>query len=193
LSIFVNQLVYLRSLEFFQCQHKALPGNVTKRYTASTMKSQKISAEQIQVLRQDHIGRLLLRTQRDFSDTAASKLQARGHSSLGSAAIGLIPYIDLEGTRASVLAERAGISKQAVGQLIAELEASGYVTRQPDPQDGRAATIVFTDLGWRLLRDSYNLKLEIEAEYSAILGERRMKALRDALKMLLEHGPAARH
>ena len=71
--------------------------------------------------------------------------------------------------------------------MIAELEASGYVTRQPDPQDGRAAIIVFTDLGWRLLRDSYNLKLEIEAEYTTILGERRMKALREALKILLDH------
>ena len=151
------------------------------------MKIQKISAEQIQVLRQDHIGRLLLRAQRDFSDTAASKLQSRGHSNLGSAAIGLIPYIDLEGTRATLLAERANISKQAVGQLIAELEASGYVTRQPDPQDSRAAIIVFSDLGWRLLRDSYNLKLEIEAEYTTILGERRMKALREALKILLDH------
>ena len=67
------------------------------------------------------------------------------------------------------------------------------MTRQPDPHDGRAAIIVFSDLGWRLLRDSYSLKLEIEAEYSAILGERRMKALRDALKMLLEHGPTTRH
>ena len=61
------------------------------------------------------------------------------------------------------------------------------MTRQPDPRDGRAAIIVFTDLGWRLLRDSYNLKLEIETEYTAILGERRMKALREALKMLLDH------
>jgi DNA-binding MarR family transcriptional regulator len=150
------------------------------------MKTKKISAEQIQVLRQDHIGRLLLRAQRDFSDTAATKLQSRGHSSLGSAAIGLIPHIDLAGTRATALAERAGISKQAVGQLLLELETSGYVTRQPDPQDGRAAIIVFSDLGWRLLRDSYNLKLEIEAEYTAILGERRMKALREALKLLIE-------
>jgi DNA-binding MarR family transcriptional regulator len=151
------------------------------------MKPQKISAEQIQVLRQDHIGRLLLRANREFSDTAVSKLQARGHSSLGAAAIGLIPYIDLEGTRATLLAERAGISKQAVGQLIDELEAAGYVSREPDPQDGRAAMVVFSDLGWRLLHDSYNLKLEIEAEYTAILGERRMKALRDALKRLIEH------
>jgi DNA-binding MarR family transcriptional regulator len=151
------------------------------------MKPKKITAEQIQVLRQDHIGRLLLRAHRDFTDTAVAKLQSRGHAILGAAAIGLIPYIDLEGTRASTLAERAGISKQAVGQLLTELETTGYVKRQPDPQDGRAAIIAFSDLGWRLLHDSYTLKLEIEGEYTAVLGERRMRALREALKLLIEH------
>jgi DNA-binding MarR family transcriptional regulator len=151
------------------------------------MKTKKISAEQIQVLRQDHIGRLLLRAHRDFTDSAISTLQSRGHSSLGAAAIALIPYIDQEGTRATTLSERAGISKQAIGQLLTELEAAGYVERQVDPHDGRAAIIAFSDLGWRLLHDSYNLKLEIEAEYTGILGERRMKALREALKLLIEH------
>ena len=155
------------------------------------MKTKKISAEQIQVLRQDHIGRLLLRAHRHFTDSTLTKLQSRGHSSLGAAAIALIPYIDLEGTRAATLSERAGISKQAIGQLLTELEAAGYIKRQADPDDGRAAIIVFSDLGWRLLRDSYNLKLEIEAEYSAILGERRMKALREALKLLIANTTSA--
>jgi DNA-binding MarR family transcriptional regulator len=151
------------------------------------MKPKKITAEQIQALRQDHIGRLLLRAHRDFTDSAVAQLQSRGHSSLGAAAIGLIPYIDLEGTRASTLTERAGISKQAIGQLLSELETAGYVKRNPDPQDGRAAIIALSDLGWRLLHDSYTLKLEIETEYTGILGERRMRALREALKLLIEH------
>ena len=39
----------------------------------------------------------------------------------------LLPHIDLEGTRLTVLAERLGVSKQATSQLVGDMEEMGMV------------------------------------------------------------------
>src|ERR687898_799338 len=57
-------------------------------------------------------------------------------------------FIDVEhGSRLTDLAERAGLTKQAVGEAVAELERKGYLKRVPDPQDGRAKIIKLTERG----------------------------------------------
>jgi DNA-binding MarR family transcriptional regulator len=137
--------------------------------------------------RQRHIGRLFLRAHRDFSERALEKLSARGHGGLGLAHTTLLPHLDLDGTRITTLAERAGITKQAVGQLVADLEQRGYVARAVDPTDRRATLVFFTEDGRRFLRDAEQIKYEIEAEYAAILGAERLDALREALVTLLDH------
>jgi len=105
---------------------------------------------------------------------------------LGTTHTALLPHIDLEGTRATELARRTGMTKQAVGQVVRDLERQGYVERSPDPTDSRATLVGFTDAGWRFLRDASDIKREIEAEYEAVLGEERMRLLYSALSELLE-------
>ena len=144
-------------------------------------------AKWIRETREQHIGRLFLRASRSFAALATRKLRERGHEGLGTAHTALLPHVDLEGTRATALAERAGMSKQAVGQVVRNLERQGYVERLPDPSDSRATLVRFTDAGWRFLRDAGDVKREIEAEYGAALGEERMRLLRSALNDLLEH------
>lgn len=144
-------------------------------------------AEEIRETREQHVGRLFLRASRSFAALATRKLRERGHEGLGATHTALLPHVDLEGTRATMLAERAGMSKQAVGQVVRDLERQGYVERLPDSEDGRATLVYFTDAGWRFLRDAGEIKREIEAEYSAILGEERMLLLRSALNELLDH------
>ena len=54
-------------------------------------------------------------------------------------------FIDLDhGSRLTDLADRSGLTKQAVGEAVAELERKGYVERVPDPLDGRAKIIKLT-------------------------------------------------
>ena len=144
-------------------------------------------AERIRETREQHIGRLFLRASRSFAALATKKLKERGHEGLGNTHTALLPHVDLEGTRATVLAERTGMSKQAVGQVVRDLERQGYVERQPDPSDSRATLVRFTDAGWRFLRDAGDVKREIEAEYGSALGEEQMRLLRSALNDLLEH------
>jgi len=144
-----------------------------------------LTVEQLEELRQEHIGRLLLRAHRGFSEQALRKLRQRGHSRLSMVHMTLLPHLDVSGTQATMLAERAGITKQAAGRAIADLEREGYVQRLPDPTDQRASIIVFTDAGRQFLVDAYHVKKEIEREYTALLGAERMQQFRSMLRELL--------
>jgi DNA-binding MarR family transcriptional regulator len=141
----------------------------------------------LQELRDQHIGRLLLQAQRTFNNQAIEKLRQRGYQGLGVTHTALLPHLDLDGTRITVLAERAGMTKQGMGQLVADLERQGLVTRKPDPADGRAILVQFTDAGWTYLRDAHEVKKELEADYAQILGASGLAELRSLLTALIDH------
>lgn len=136
---------------------------------------------------QGNIGRLFQRAARAYSDLALIKLQEYGHEGLTLFHTALISNLDLEGTRITILADRAGVSKQAMGQLVADLEQHGYIERTPDPHDGRATLVQFTEQGWAFLQDAYQVKQAIETEYATLLGEENMKTLWGLLQNLLEN------
>ncbi|WP_240741153.1 MarR family winged helix-turn-helix transcriptional regulator [Deinococcus sp. Arct2-2] len=142
--------------------------------------------------RQQHIGRLLHRAARAYNVLALEKLHAQGHTVLSLAHTNLLPHLDTEGTRIVTLAERAGMTKQAAGQLVTELEAHGYVERQPDPVDGRATRVQFTAAGWRYLLDAQEVKRAIEDEYQTELGQLLWEQLNEALHRLLGDGSPSR-
>ena len=145
--------------------------------------------DELLALRQQNIGRLFQRAARAYSELAMEKAAIAGHDGLTVYHTALISNLDVEGTRITTLAERAGMTKQAMGQLVNELETRGYVRREPDPDDKRAALIKFTDLGWQFLQDAFEIKKEIEAEYAVILGDEGMQSLRQLLEQLLDTNP----
>lgn len=51
----------------------------------------------------------------------------------------------------SELAEREGVQRPTVTRLLARLEAPGYVTRTPDPGDGRSSLVALTPAGRALM------------------------------------------
>jgi len=99
----------------------------------------------------------------------------------------LFPHIDLEhGTRLTELARRVGISKQAVAQLVDELESFGMLERRPDPEDGRAKRIAFSTSGRGALVDGLEALAEVEAELRARVGSKAMASLKESVEKLLE-------
>ncbi len=56
-------------------------------------------------------------------------------------------FVDPEGSRLTSLAERSGFSKQAIAEVVDELERFGYVERTADPSDRRAKLIRLTERG----------------------------------------------
>ncbi len=129
---------------------------------------------------------LLFKAARLLNERALARARPRNDfPSLRAAHTSLLPHIDLEGTRISELSRRVGISKQAVSQLVDDLEAYGTCVRVPDPKDGRAKLVRFSAAGQRQLLDGLALLRELEAELAREIGQRRMKELNSTLQSLL--------
>ncbi|MCA9859323.1 MAG: winged helix-turn-helix transcriptional regulator [Thermomicrobiales bacterium] len=142
--------------------------------------------ERIEQLRDHHIGRLFLQAHRAYSAHAIAALRARGYDELGAAHAAILPHIGVDGTRISVIAERSGMTKQGAGQVIDDLARQGLVERIPDPADGRATLVVFTEAGWRYLEAASELKQQIESEYAALLGQAGFETLCTHLARIIE-------
>ncbi len=93
-----------------------------------------------------------------------------------------------EGSRLTELARGANMTPQAMGELVDELEALGYLERQPDPTDRRAKLILLTDRGRACVAAGVATIQGIEERIEAILGARGHAELRRLLTKLLEEG-----
>jgi DNA-binding MarR family transcriptional regulator len=131
--------------------------------------------------RQAHLGRLLGHAMRRFDarvlhlmahnvdvPLALSNLAARAQVS--AAHIHITRHLSLQGARLSDLAESAGMTKQAMGDLVTQCEAWGLVQRTPDPQDARARRIVFTETGLAWLRAFEQAVAQAEREFKQEVG-----------------------
>jgi len=126
------------------------------------------------------VGRSLLRAARRLDDLLLARLSARGSEARASHTR-LLPFIDAEGTRLTTLAARTGVTKQAVGQLVEELEAEGIVVREADPNDGRAKRVKLLPRGKKALADILAALEGLEAGLTAELGQGRVEALGSTL------------
>jgi DNA-binding MarR family transcriptional regulator len=94
-------------------------------------------------------------------------------------------FIDIErGSRLTDLAERAGLTKQAVGEAATELERLGYAERVPDPTDKRAKIIKLTPSGVEACLTGRRIFAEIEREWAEELGEELIAGLREAAERI---------
>jgi DNA-binding MarR family transcriptional regulator len=103
----------------------------------------------------------------------------------------LLPHIALRGTRITDLAEKLGITKQAVSKLVDDLEALGMLAREPDPEDARARLVVFTKRGKEGLFEGLAVLGALEAELASWVGKTRMAQLRAALLIIHDRLVAA--
>ncbi|WP_340374051.1 MarR family transcriptional regulator [Streptomyces sp. SS7] len=76
------------------------------------------------------------------------RLMAMAGVPLDRAAVALLRQVaDSEPLRPGELAQRLGVEASHVTRTVQQLQKSGYVTRVPDPDDGRAQRIQLTDAG----------------------------------------------
>ena len=129
---------------------------------------------------------LLFRAARLLDEEALARLARADRPPLRRSHTALFLHIDLAGTRLIELARRTGVTKQAVAQLVDELEAWGVVDRRPDPEDRRAKLVVFSRRGRRGLLDGLALLQSLEAELAQRIGTRTMQGLRRALLAVLD-------
>ncbi len=129
-----------------------------------------------------HLGRLLGHAMRRFDERvlvlmasnvqvplALSNLAAR--EKVSAAHIHITRHLAVEGSRLTDLAQSAGMSKQAMGDLVTQCEAWGLVTREADPLDARARLIRFTPTGLDWLAAFQAAVAQAEAEFRAAVGD----------------------
>ena len=90
-----------------------------------------------------------------------------------------------DGMRLTELAELAGMTKQAVGEAVSDLEGLGYAERVADPSDGRAKIIRLTERGRAAQRAGFDTIADIEREWTARFGEQRVEDMRSLLADLV--------
>ena len=152
------------------------------------MQMSALTSEPTQDWRQLHLGRLLGQAMRRFDDRvlhlmahheevplALANLAQRRQVS--AAHIHITRHLGLNGSRLSELAQSAGMSKQAMGDLIDQSEAWGLVTREADPVDKRARKIAFTVNGlawlkafeWAVAQAEAEFRQEVGAEVATVI------------------------
>jgi len=121
--------------------------------------------------RQNNIGRRLNEAVRIFESRVVELLREKGHDELSLAHINLTRNLDDDGTRLSELARRAAISKQSMSELVVQVEGKGLIERRPDPDDGRAKLVCFTEAGFVWLDAFRDCLKQAEREMRDDLGD----------------------
>jgi DNA-binding MarR family transcriptional regulator len=113
-----------------------------------------------------------------------ARVAARGFEGMTPAFAALIPFLDASGARPSVLAQQAGVSKQAMSQLIREIESRGYIEQVPDPTDTRAKIVRLNKRGVALRQACAVVRQDLQALAQNALGKNRLAALERDLTQL---------
>jgi DNA-binding MarR family transcriptional regulator len=136
---------------------------------------------------------LLAEVKDAISDELYARLHEMGHGGIRPAHGCVFGFIDRGGgVRLTALADRSGLTKQAVGEAVADLERLGYVERVPDPSDGRAKIIRLTERGGQVAAAAEEIFADIERRFAAEVGDERLVEFRDTLRriFLLTRAPA---
>ena len=110
-----------------------------------------------------------------------NELNAAGFDELTLAHMAALQFPSPEGARPRVLAERAGVSKQAMNRLLGSLENLGYLARSDAPNEGRARIIHFTKRGRAAYAKILEILRKIEREWRAELGPEDFAQLKKLL------------
>jgi DNA-binding MarR family transcriptional regulator len=96
----------------------------------------------------------------------------------------LLSFIPDDGVRLSRVAEASGLTKQALAQALAPLEAGGYLEVGPDPADRRARIVRRTERGHDVVDAVLALQQTFEERWAAEVGAQRWAAAREVLEDL---------
>ena len=109
------------------------------------------------------------------------ELNAAGFDELRIPHMAVLQFPGPDGVRPGTLAERAGISKQAMNQLLQSLEAAGYIERSAARDDGRTRVVRFTKRGRAAYSKISDILHDVEREWATELGARQFADLKTLL------------
>jgi DNA-binding MarR family transcriptional regulator len=111
-------------------------------------------------------------------------LRDEGFADLNRAHFKVLRFPPPENERPIDLAQRAGMTKQAMNYLLAQLQEMGYVQRMAEGgSNGRLVSL--TEQGWKVAKLQRATVRAVEKEWSDLVGEKRFKALISVLDELM--------
>ena len=132
------------------------------------------------------LARLLALSAAELAGRLMDALHEAGFDDQRLAHNNVFPHIPRDGIRLTDLAERGSMTKQAMSELVLDLERLGYLQREADPADRRARLITFTDRGWTAIAAARVALRAIEDDLVARLGAERIDELRETLTEILQ-------
>jgi DNA-binding MarR family transcriptional regulator len=122
------------------------------------------------------IGRLL--------EMVRQVLAAEDRGGLRNSHLRLLSSVPPSGTTITELSGHLFMTKQAVGQFVAQLEETGHVEVRPDPEDGRRRIVLTTDLGRRTVLAVNETIAALEDCWAGIVGVERYAQFREVLEQI---------
>jgi len=140
--------------------------------------------DEMDLSRIDHVGVALWQAAAAWKQTFDAEMAARGYPWHREARGEVLAHLGPSGRSQTELVTAMGISKQAVQQLLDQLEADGVIARVADPADKRAKRVALTQLGLEAFSARNAVKRKIEDDYRTRLGPKRFAAFVAALDRL---------
>jgi DNA-binding MarR family transcriptional regulator len=128
---------------------------------------------------------LIDRANRAFQNHMVEAQHRRGHPVVKHAHNAVFATLLEEGTRATDMAARAGITRQSMGEVIREMVGLGILEMKPDPEDRRAKLVTYTDQGRELARDGYQHLIDLEKRFAEEFGEDEYALVRKFLERVV--------
>ncbi|MEV4713567.1 MarR family winged helix-turn-helix transcriptional regulator [Micromonospora sp. NPDC049374] len=125
---------------------------------------------------------LLLAGFRALIDDLHAELARQGHPELRPLHGFVLQAVGADGTTASELGHRLGVSKQAAGKTVDRLVTLGYLERADDSRDARRKLVRLTPHGLDGLRRSAVIFDDLRQRWTETLGADRVAAIEDDLR-----------
>lgn len=130
------------------------------------------------------LGILLFIANRALEQRAFDAVVDAGFTDITLAQARVAARISLQGSRVTELAEQARVTKQSAAFLVEQLEAAGYVQRDPDPTDGRARLVRLTPRAQRVAQVADAEVERVLTEWSDHVGQKRLRQMHQTLRDL---------
>jgi DNA-binding MarR family transcriptional regulator len=140
--------------------------------------------------RQSHLshslGRFLAEMAQHYHRRCTAIMVRCGHRGIRFDHLAVLSHLDVHGMDHSRLAERAGISLQAMGRQVRAVQHLGYVASVEDSSDRRVRKVVFTARGLRFIIDLLAAFEQISNDYVSALGRRELQSLQRHLEQFID-------
>ena len=133
-----------------------------------------------------NIARGLLSAARMHTAAVVARLALRGYVDFPFASASLLWLMDEGGTRSTVLAQRAGVTKQAMSQLVRMMERQGYLEQVLDPNDTRAKVVRMTPRGKAVKSACVEVREELNRETAKLVGREQARSMEEQLEAMTE-------